>query len=120
MEAIADIHNSAWQFNFFALAEACIKTVANLLETVEVQDYFDLSAPSMEVLRAHRIRRLKIAQLIQVWDSKIQTARASIYGDEDYLEAQVLLNYANRWREYDLVLRAFIAYAEVILDSSES
>ena len=120
LEAIAGIHNFAWQSNFFALAEACIKTVAKLLEAVEVQDYFALSAPSMEALRLHRIRRLKIVQLSQIWDLKVQAARESIYGDEDYLEAQVLLSFVQRWRKYDHILRGFIAYAEVILNSDES
>ena len=73
----------------------------------------------MEALKVHRTRRLKIVQLTQTWDSKVQAAQMSVYGDEDYLEYQVLLSFTQRWREHDRVLRVFIAYAEVILDSNK-
>ena len=120
LEAISDLNTLAFQSNFYALAEACIKTIGDVLRDVATQDYFMLSAPSMEALKAQRKRRMKIVQLAQVWQSKIKKAQMSIYGDQDYLESQILLSFANRWKESEQSLQPFLAYAEVILGSTES
>lgn len=118
LEAITELNRLALESDFYALAEACIKTIAHLLSEVAVEDYFKLSAPSMLALKVQRTKRLRIVQIAQVWEAKIEKAQVSIYGDANYLESQILLSFAQRWKEYQQDLKPFIAYGEVIITSS--
>ena len=117
LAAITDLSSIASDYDFYALADACMHTVSKVLSKVEVEAYFMLSAPSMSALQIERARRIQIVRITQAWIKRLQEAQSVLYGDEEYPKAQVLLSFSKDWQSYHSILRPFCTYAEMIKNS---
>ena len=108
----------AAEHEFFPLGEACISTISSVLSELEPESFFKVIAPSMDQVYAERSHRLQICQSHR-WRSLIERAHQSSYGDGDYLNAQLTLRYATRWRPLWATLDRFERYGSHLLNTSK-